>query len=99
MPRYIRLLKLTREGTMNIKDIGQRQAKVRQYLESLGGKIVDAYAVMGPYDLVGIIEAPNDEVAMKSGIYASQTGFVEILTMPAIPIESFIKSIGTVPKD
>ncbi len=98
MPRYIRLVKLTREGAMNIKELPDRLAKGRQYLESLGGKLVEAYAVSGPYDFVAIIDAPSDEAALKHGIYATQTGFVEILTMPATPAENFLKLIGEVPK-
>jgi len=43
MARFVRLVKLTAEGMMNIKEFPERFAKGRQYLESLGGKIVDIY--------------------------------------------------------
>jgi uncharacterized protein with GYD domain len=48
MARFVRLVKLTPAGMMNIKELPERFAKGRQYLESLGGKIVDIYAVSGP---------------------------------------------------
>jgi uncharacterized protein with GYD domain len=83
---------------MNIKELPDRMAKGRQYLESLGGKALDVYAVSGPYDFVAIIEAPNDEAILKHGIYATQSGFVEILTMPATPIEDFLRLVHEVPK-
>ena len=98
MPRFVRLVKLTREGKMNIKEMPERFAKGRQYLESLGGKIVEVYAVSGPYDLVAILEAPTEEAVMKHGLFVSQTGLVEILTMSATPIQDFMKVIGEVPR-
>jgi uncharacterized protein with GYD domain len=44
MPRY-RLMKLTGEGAMDIKEMPERLAKGRQYLESLSGKLVEVYAL------------------------------------------------------
>lgn len=98
MARFIRLVKFTREGMMNIKELPDRFARGRQYLESLGGRIVDVYATTGPYDLVAILEAPDEKIVLKHGVFAAQTGFVEILTMPAMPIEEFVKTLAEVPK-
>jgi uncharacterized protein with GYD domain len=98
MARFVRLVKLTREGMMNIKELPERLAKGRQYLESLGGKLVDIYAVSGPYDLVAILEAPDEQAVMKHGLFVAQTGYVEILTMPATPLQYFMKIVGEVPK-
>jgi uncharacterized protein with GYD domain len=98
MARFVRLVKFTREGLMNIKELPERFAKGRQYLESLGGKIVDVYAVSGPYDLVAILEAPDEKAVMKHGLFAAQSGFVEILTMPATPMQDFMKTVAEVPK-
>jgi uncharacterized protein with GYD domain len=98
MPRFVRLVKLTREGKMNVKELPERFTRGREYLESLGGKIVDVYAVSGPYDLVAILEAPDESAVMKHGLFVAQTGFVEIVTMPAMPIQDFIKTIAEVPK-
>jgi uncharacterized protein with GYD domain len=98
MPRFVRLVKFTPEGLKNIKEFSDRFARGRQYLESLGGKIVDIYAVSGPYDLVAILEAPDEQAVMKHGLFVSQTGFVQILTMPATPIVDFMKSLADVPR-
>jgi uncharacterized protein with GYD domain len=96
--RFVRLVKLTPEGMTHIKELPERFAKGRQYLESLGGKIVDVYAVSGPYDLVAILEAPSEEAVMKHGLFVSQSGFVQILTMPATPIADFMKTVAEVPR-
>jgi uncharacterized protein with GYD domain len=82
----------------HIKEFPERFAKGRQYLESLGGKVLDLYAVSGPYDLVAILEAPDEQAVMKHGLFVSQTGYVQILTMPATPIADFMKSVAEVPR-
>ena len=52
----------------------------------------------GPYDLVAILEAPDESAVMKHGLFAAQTGFVEIMTMPATPMADFMKTVAEVPK-
>src|ERR1051326_7464552 len=74
MARFVRLVRFTAEGMRNIKELPERFAKGRQYLESLGGKIVEVYAVSGPYDLVAILEAPDEKAVMKHGLFVAQTG-------------------------
>jgi uncharacterized protein with GYD domain len=98
MARFVRLVKFTPEGLKHIKEFPDRFAKGRQYLESLGGKVVEIYAVSGPYDLVAILEAPDEQAVMKHGLFVSQTGFVQILTMPATPITEFMRSVADVPR-
>ncbi len=98
MARFVRLVKLTPEGMTHIKELPERFAKGRQYLESLGGKILDVYAVSGSYDFVAILEAPDEQAVMKHGLFVSQTGFVEFVTMPATPIADFMKTVAEVPR-
>jgi uncharacterized protein with GYD domain len=98
MARFVRLVKFTPEGKKNIKELPERFAKGRQYLESLGGKIVDVYAVSGPYDLVAVLEAPDEVAVMKHGVFVTQTGYVDIVTMPATPIGDFMKTVAEVPR-
>ena len=64
MPTYITLMKWTAKGIENIKDAPQRAEEAIKLLESMGGKLIGFYTVMGEYDLVGIAEAPSDEVTM-----------------------------------
>ena len=98
MARFVRLVKFTPEGMRNLKELPERFAKGRQYLESLGGKIVEVYAVSGPYDLVAILEAADEKAVMKHGLFVAQTGYVDIVTMPATPIQDFMKTVAEVPK-
>jgi uncharacterized protein with GYD domain len=85
MPIYISLVKFTREGLISLKDEGiQRSDKVRSTIESLGGKLLDAYYCLGPYDVVAIHEFPDQKSAMKAAILNSSLGSMELTTMAAV---------------
>ena len=98
MARFVRLVKFTPEGLKNLKEIPERFAQGRKYFESLGGKVVDVYAVSGAYDLVAILEAADPQAVMKHGLFVSQTGYVELTTMAATPMIDFLKCVGEVPR-
>jgi uncharacterized protein with GYD domain len=85
MAIYISLVKFTREGVMTLKDEGiKRSDKVKATIESLGGKLLDAYYCLGPYDVVAIHEFPDTKAAMKASLLNSALGSMEITTMAAV---------------
>ena len=49
--------------------------------------------MIGPYDFVNIVEAPNNEAITKVSLELGSRGTVEILSMPAISIDDFISMI------
>jgi len=55
--------------------------------------VLSQYAVLGPYDFVNIVEAPNNETIAKVSIELGSRGTIRILTMAAIPIDSFVASM------
>ena len=60
METYIMLTKLTDEGRKTLKQNPNRTKEVNKEVEGMGGKIVAQYAVLGPYDYVNVVEAPED---------------------------------------
>jgi uncharacterized protein with GYD domain len=48
--------------------------------------------VLGPYDFVNIVEAPDNQTVARMSAELSSRGSVRILTMAAIPIDEFIAS-------
>src|SRR2546422_944537 len=65
MPTYISLMKFTEQGIRNVKDHPKRRENAAKGIESMGGKLLHTYLTMGRYDIVAIIEAPDDDVAAK----------------------------------
>ncbi len=93
MPTYILLSKLTAEGRKTVKLRPNRIQEVDQEMEAMQVKVISQHAVVGPYDFVNIVEAPNNETIVRASVELGSRGTVQIITMPAIPIDDFIKAI------
>jgi len=91
VPTFIMLSTLTDDGAETVKENPDRIREVRQELErQFGIKVVAQYAVLGPYDFVNIIEAPDIETAARVSAEMAARGSVKIQTLAAIPVDDFI---------
>jgi len=93
MPTYILLSSLSDEGAATLKKKAARLREVNKEVEGMGVKIAAQYAVLGPFDFVTIVEAPDNETIARVSIELSARGSVKIQTLAAIPIEAFVKSL------
>lgn len=91
MPTYILLSSLTDEGAKTIKHRPERIKEVNQELEEKFGVHVKAqYVVLGSYDFVNLVEAPDNETIARASAELASRGTVKIQTLPAIPVDDFI---------
>ena len=93
MPTYILMSKLTSEGRKTIKEKPDRIKEVNKEIEAFGAKVLQQYSVLGPYDFVNVVEAPNNEAITRVSIELGSRGTVEITSMPAMPIDAFISMV------
>lgn len=89
MPLYVRLVKLTEQGIKGIKGFKKALEEIKKIQAREGAKLVSAYATLGRYDFVAILEAPDDKTAMKLSAEIGSKGNLQIETLPAMPIEEF----------
>lgn len=93
MARYILLSKLTEDGRKTLKRNPERIKEVNKEIEAYGVKVLEQYAVLGPYDFVNIVEAPDNEAVFKVSVELGSRGTIEITSMPAITIDELIESL------
>jgi uncharacterized protein with GYD domain len=93
MPHYILLSSLTDDGWKTVKEKPERIKEVNKELQAFGVKIISQYAVLGPYDFVNIVEAPNNETIARVSIELGSRGPIKIVSMAVIPIDEFIASV------
>lgn len=93
MATYILLSTLTDEGRRTLRERPERIQEVNREVEALGAKVIGQYAVLGPYDFVNIVEAPDNETVARVSVELAARGSVKIMTLPAIPIEEFIRRV------
>jgi uncharacterized protein with GYD domain len=83
MPTYIALLNWTDQGIRNYGDTTQRAEAFAAALQTLGAGLVNLYWTVGPYDLVGIVDAPDDETATAALLQVGGLGSVRTTTLRA----------------
>ena len=98
MGKYIMLSTLTDEGRKTVKMRPERIKEVNTELEKMGVKVLAQYAVLGPYDFINILEAPDNETISRVAIELGARGTVQIVTLSAIPIDSFENKLKTTPE-
>lgn len=92
MSTYILLSKVTDEGAETIKKNPERIKEVNKEIEKLGAEVKEQFAVLGPYDFVNIVEAPDEETISRVSVELGSRGTIKIQTLTAIPIGDFVDS-------
>jgi uncharacterized protein with GYD domain len=62
-------------------------------LEQLGAKVVAQWAVLGQFDFVNVVEAPDEKTMAKVSLELGSRGTAQYQSMTAIPIDEFISSL------
>ncbi|RME44528.1 MAG: GYD domain-containing protein [Chloroflexi bacterium] len=94
MPTYILLSSLTDEGAKTIKRNPARIKEVNQELEKdFGITVKEQFAVLGPYDFVSVVEAPDNQTIARVSAELASRGSIKIQTLTAIPIDDFIAGL------
>ena len=57
----------------------------------MGVKILSQYAVLGPYDFVNILDAPNSEAVSRVAIELGARGTLQTMTMAAMTVDELVK--------
>lgn len=89
MQTYVMLVSLTEKGRQDIAGIAQRRDKNIAELKQNGINIVADYALMGEYDFLYVVEAPDNQTMMQQLIHDSTGGTLVFRTMLAVPMEQF----------
>lgn len=85
MSLYVSLVKFTPEGLTTMKEKGVDRAEmVKKNVESLGGKLLQAYYCLGEYDAVAILDFPDNRSAIQAALLNASMGHMQITTMPAV---------------
>lgn len=93
MPTFIMLSKLTPEGVQTIKSNPQRIREVNHEIEQLGATVKAQWAVLGRYDFVNIVEAPDEVTMARISLELGSRGTASYETLSGIPVDDFIASI------
>lgn len=95
MPSYVMLANWTDQGVKSIAEGPKRVDAAKKTLEDMGGQYRALFMTMGPYDMVGIYDAPDDAVAARYNLVLEQLGNVRTTVMRAFPEEIYRQIIAS----
>jgi uncharacterized protein with GYD domain len=87
------LLRWTEQGIRNFKDTTRRADAAKSEAERIRGKLT-VYWTFGDYDMVCILEAPNDDAAMEFGLKVGSIGNVRTTTLRAFTEEEIARLVN-----
>ena len=93
MPTYIMLSTLTPEGIQTVRNNPQRIREVNKEVEQLGATVKAQWAVLGHFDFVNIVEAPDEKTMARISLELGSRGTAHYESLPAIPIDDFIAAL------
>ena len=89
MTTFILLLTLTPQGREQALEDAESLLHAEEAIALPGVEVLGLYGVLGQYDFVSIIEAPDNELAARFSLGLGVRAGVHVATMPAIPIARF----------
>lgn len=96
MPNYLWQVSYSKEAwATQISNPENRLEKVSSMLAPSGIKLLQGFATFGEYDIIAIVEAPDDKTIAAASIAVTSTGSVDKLnTSPLIPVEDLVEALN-----
>ena len=81
------------DGWETLREKPDRILSVRSEVEALGLKVHAQYALMGQYDFLNVIEAPDEKTMAKAAIMLAARGTMKSTTLQAITVDELIATL------
>ncbi len=92
MPTYLVLGQFTEQGVKNVKETIKRSDAFKQMAEKHGATVKEVFWTLGQYDIVGIIEVPDEMTMTALSLSSGMLGNVRTQTLRAFS-EADMKTI------
>jgi uncharacterized protein with GYD domain len=82
------------DGSARLRENPERLREVSTEVESMGVKVLSQYAVLGQWDFLNILEAPDAETVARMATTLASRGTLKTMTLPIIDIDDFIATMN-----
>ena len=93
MRTFLLLSSLSPQGLQTLATTPERLFEVNREIEQIGGRVVKQWALLGAYDFLSVVEAPDELTIMKLTVELDPRGSATFETLVAIPAEELINSL------
>jgi uncharacterized protein with GYD domain len=87
MTAYVSLINWTDQGIKNFRDSTQRAADFSRLVESSGGRVRELLWTVGEYDIVCVVDFPDDETGVATLLRLGSAGNIRSNTLRAFSAE------------
>lgn len=95
MPKFVMLSTLGPDGHARLRESPERIKEVNRDVEAMGVKVLEQFALLGPYDFLNILEAPDEITMARVATTLSSRGTLKTVTFGAIDVDEFIAALGS----
>lgn len=93
MPKYVMLSTLGPDGSARLHENPERLREVSAEVEAMGVTVLEQFAVLGQWDFINILEAPDETTMAKVAMTLASRGTLKTMTLPIIEIDAFIDGL------
>ena len=90
MPTYILFSVLSPQGIQTLRATPERVLEVNREIEEMGATVVQQWALLGSYDFMTIVEAPDERVLMRVSAELAARGSALVESITVIPVDDLI---------
>ena len=90
MPTFIMLSKLSDQGLQTLRANPERLREVNKDVEELGARVLHQWFMLGPYDFVNIVEAPDAKTVARVSLAISARGSTDLESYEAIAVDELL---------
>lgn len=96
MATYIVLGQFTDQGIRNVKDSPKRADALKDMAKKAGAAIKEVYWTIGQYDVVTIVEAPDEGALTALLLSVGKLGNVRTQSLRAFSADEFSRIVGRI---
>lgn len=93
MPTYLLLTTLSPQGIQTLQVVPERLFEVNREIEALGVRVVNQWALLGPYDFLSLVEAPDLESLARLTAEIASRGSAHVETLTVMPVDDYVTTM------
>lgn len=94
MRTFLLLSTLSPQGLQTLATTPERLLEVNREVEAIGGRVVRQWFLLGAYDFLSVVEAPDERTISRLAVELASRGSATFQTLAAIPVDEFIAALA-----
>lgn len=97
MSKFVMLSTLGPDGAARLHERPERLREVSAEVEAMGVRVLEQYALLGQWDFLNILEAPDQVTMARVATTLSARGTLKTMTLPAIEVDELVTGLTAEP--